>query len=233
MTETMREHEDPGTPEAKDEGSFTTVNAERRKSAAGMLEKLSAINKQDEKRQSAVKMHERLAEVDENEDNSESEEEAPLDFNHKLQAAIQVRIKSRFSLRQNMNDKAKAAIEDEALLRQVNQWFEEDYVKTDGKLTQVQAKECMIQWILKVYQLNVAEIFDEIEPTGDELISQEDVINHLRSCSPVWFNAQTQQEETEPPRESNMIFESEFKEKRNEKEDQMAALADFENMKKY
>ena len=47
----------------------------------------------------------------------------------------------------------------------------------------------MIQWILKVYQLNVAEIFDEIEPTGDELISKEDVINHLRSCSPVWFNA--------------------------------------------
>ena len=84
-----------------------------------MLEKLSAINKQDEKRQSAIKLKERLAEVDENEDNSESEEDAPLDFNHKLQAAIQVRIKSRFSLRQNMSDAAKKAIEDEALTRQV------------------------------------------------------------------------------------------------------------------
>ena len=62
----MREHEDPGTPEAKDEGNVTTVSAERRKSAAGMLEKLSAINKQDEKRQSAIRLQERLAEVDEN-----------------------------------------------------------------------------------------------------------------------------------------------------------------------
>ena len=63
--EKTREHEDPGTPEAKDEHNVTTVKEERRKSAAGMLEKLSAINKQDEKRQSAIKLKERLAEVGE------------------------------------------------------------------------------------------------------------------------------------------------------------------------
>ena len=37
MTETIREQaEDPGTPEAKDEGNVVTIKAERRKSAAGM-----------------------------------------------------------------------------------------------------------------------------------------------------------------------------------------------------
>ena len=63
------------------------------------------------------------------------------------------------------------------------------------------------------------------------MISREEVIEHLKSCSPVWFNAEKNQEETEPPRESNFIFESEFKEKRNEKQDQMYALEEFERMK--
>ena len=47
---------DPGTPEAKDEGNVVTIKDERRKSAAGMIEKLNAINKQDERRMSAAKM---------------------------------------------------------------------------------------------------------------------------------------------------------------------------------
>ena len=44
-------------------------------------------------------MQEELAASNENEKASEPEEEEVLDFNQKLQAAIQVRIKSRFSLR--------------------------------------------------------------------------------------------------------------------------------------
>ena len=120
---------------------------------------------------------------------------------------------------------------DEAIQAQVDEWFEKADANNDGKLSLAEASEYICVWIMTEYAIEgeqdkIAEIFDQIDTAGDNFISKQELFNHIKSGQDVfydaeeelpevrdgtWYSVAQQKVKEEPPRDSNLLFESEFK----------------------
>ena len=84
----------------------------------------------------------------------------------------------------------------------------------------------MTEYAIEGEQDKIAEIFDQIDTAGDNFISKDELFNHLKSGQDVfydaeeelpevrdgtWYSVAQQEVKAEPPRDSNLLFESEFK----------------------